>query len=124
MKFCTHCGKEIADEAVICLNCGCSVKKEGLFSAANNTVVTKQIVVEEAEPSLATWAKICGIVSFFVGWFVLGIIAIVFACASKDDTNGAMCPSARVGYICGIVSTVLSFLAFVLLVAFFTAMAL
>ena len=25
MKFCSHCGKEIMDEAVICVNCGCSV---------------------------------------------------------------------------------------------------
>ena len=24
MKFCTHCGKEIMDEAVICPGCGCS----------------------------------------------------------------------------------------------------
>ena len=24
MKFCTHCGKELMDEAVICPGCGCS----------------------------------------------------------------------------------------------------
>ncbi len=29
MKYCSHCGKEIMDEAIICVNCGCSV--------ANNT---------------------------------------------------------------------------------------
>ena len=28
MKFCQKCGKEIMDEAVICPNCGCAVKKE------------------------------------------------------------------------------------------------
>lgn len=31
MKFCSHCGKEIADEAVVCVGCGCStesVKKQ------------------------------------------------------------------------------------------------
>ena len=33
MKFCTHCGKEIMDAAVICPNCGCSTQ-------ANNTAVT------------------------------------------------------------------------------------
>lgn len=27
MKFCSHCGKEIVDEAVICPNCGCSVEE-------------------------------------------------------------------------------------------------
>ncbi len=25
MKYCTHCGAEIMDEAVICVHCGCSV---------------------------------------------------------------------------------------------------
>ena len=24
-KFCSHCGKEIHDDAVICVHCGCSV---------------------------------------------------------------------------------------------------
>ena len=26
MKFCSHCGKEIADEAVVCVGCGCSTE--------------------------------------------------------------------------------------------------
>lgn len=25
MKYCSHCGKEVLDEAVVCPNCGCSV---------------------------------------------------------------------------------------------------
>lgn len=25
MKYCTHCGKEIMDDAVICPHCGCAV---------------------------------------------------------------------------------------------------
>lgn len=29
MKFCSKCGKEIMDEAVICPNCGCSVTGAG-----------------------------------------------------------------------------------------------
>ena len=28
MKFCTHCGKEIMDETVICPNCGCNTSPE------------------------------------------------------------------------------------------------
>ena len=31
MKFCTKCGKELRDEAVVCTNCGCAV--EGSASA-------------------------------------------------------------------------------------------
>jgi hypothetical protein len=25
LKFCTHCGKEIHDQAVVCVHCGCAV---------------------------------------------------------------------------------------------------
>ncbi len=40
MKYCVHCGKELLDDAVICLQCGCSVENEktkgssGLLTAA------------------------------------------------------------------------------------------
>ena len=126
MKFCTYCGKEIADKAVICLNCGCSVQQRySAIHAAQPYSAPQQVYVqEETEPQLATWAKICGIVSFFVGWFALGITAIVLACMSKDETNGTMCPSAKVGYVCGIVSTVLTSILFVVIIAVITTLSL
>lgn len=27
MKYCSKCGKEIADEAIICIHCGCQVEE-------------------------------------------------------------------------------------------------
>ena len=68
--------------------------------------------------------KACGIVSFFIGWFALGITAIVLACMSKDETNGVMCSSAKVGYVCGIISTALTFVFFVVIVAVITSLSL
>ena len=124
MKFCTHCGKEIADEDVLCLGCGCKTQKENSFISSQVTIPPPQILIEETEPQLATWAKICGIVSFFIGWFALGITAIVLACMSKDETNGVMCSSAKVGYVCGIISTVLTFVFFVVIVAVITSLSL
>ncbi len=109
MKYCTHCGKEIVDEAVICLNCGCVTGQPNAY----NAVPTTKVIVEDREPQLAVWAKICGIVSFFFGWLALGITAIVLANISKEDTEGKMCSSAKVGYVCGIISTVLSSLVLV-----------
>lgn len=111
MRFCAHCGKQIADEAAICLNCGCKTQ------AGNNTVFSQQsqqVIIQDDEPQLAIWAKICGIVSFFTG-FIVGIVAIILACMSKDETNGVMCSSAKVGYVCGMISTVLS-VAFIVLI--------
>lgn len=33
MKYCTHCGEQIDDEAVFCVHCGKAVKSEGNYSA-------------------------------------------------------------------------------------------
>ncbi len=124
MKFCTYCGREIADEAVICLGCGCKTQRANPIVQPKTAAEPNAIIVDDQEPQLATWSKICGIVSFFIGWFALGITAIVLACMSKDETNGVMCSSAKVGYVCGIVSTALSFILFVTIVAVITSLSL
>lgn len=28
MKFCSHCGKEVRDDAVMCVHCGCSLEEK------------------------------------------------------------------------------------------------
>ena len=34
MKFCSHCGKELFDNAVVCTNCGCAVNSSSNLSNA------------------------------------------------------------------------------------------
>lgn len=98
MRYCSHCGNEVADEAVICLSCGC---KTGYIRTA---VKPTNVAVKDSEPGVATWSKICGILSFFIGWIILGVIAIILAEVSKKYTGGKLCSSAKTGYICGIIS--------------------
>lgn len=124
MRFCTYCGKEIVDEAVICLNCGCKTQSTKFYPSHQETSAQNHIILGDTEPQLAIWAKICGIVSFFIGWFALGITAIVLACMSKDETQGVMSSSAKVGYICGIISSSLSFVLFVVIIALITSFSL
>lgn len=57
MKFCSHCGKEIMDEAMICPHCGCSVSN-------GNQVKVNYITVKEAakkwgysEATIRKWCK-------------------------------------------------------------------
>ena len=38
MKYCTHCGKELLDEAVFCTGCGCSVET----APKKNTLVDEE----------------------------------------------------------------------------------
>ncbi len=63
MKYCSHCGKEIMDDAVICIHCGCSVyvgNKAGVPDAPNT------------------------------GWLVLGflfpLVGLIMYLANKDTT--------------------------------------
>lgn len=36
MKFCQKCGKEIADEAIICPGCGCAIAEEKKGNGGND----------------------------------------------------------------------------------------
>ena len=90
MKFCQKCGKEIMDEAVVCPNCGCAVKKEA--------EATKVVEV----PKQAKTASLLGILSILL-LAPLGIPAIILANKSKEKTGGVMCKQAKTGFICGII---------------------
>ena len=45
MKYCSHCGKEIADEAVICPGCGCEVSSKQTSSAQDHSALFTVIKV-------------------------------------------------------------------------------
>lgn len=64
MKFCTHCGKEIMDETVVCPGCGCAVATAPVLSAP----ATKS-------SGLATAAK----VFMILGTIIMGIYIIPLA---------------------------------------------
>ncbi len=40
MKYCTKCGKELVDEAVVCVHCGCNVANGGKAVDANDAPST------------------------------------------------------------------------------------
>lgn len=41
MKFCSHCGNELLDEAVVCPKCGCSVDNTYNIKKENNDINTE-----------------------------------------------------------------------------------
>lgn len=90
MKYCEKCGKEIMEEAVVCPNCGCSVKKK----AATPTAVEV--------PKQAKTASVLGVLSLLL-LAPLGIPAIILANKSKEKTGGVMCKQAKTGLVCGII---------------------
>ena len=38
MKYCSHCGRELLDEAVICPSCGCRVRSSSFMDAEDRKV--------------------------------------------------------------------------------------
>ena len=90
MKFCSKCGKELMNEAVICPGCGCSTN--------DVQEVTKNVIV----PKKAKTAQIFGILSILL-LAPFGIPAIILANQSKSETGGEMCKQAKSGFICGII---------------------
>ena len=60
MKFCSHCGKELLDDAVICIGCGCSVD-----GAANNPI-TKADEVDRGLCVLSAFVPLFGILYWII----------------------------------------------------------
>ena len=67
-KYCTNCGKEISDEAVICVHCGCSVD-----SASTTT--------KKDSNSKGWWC-----LGFFVSMFFTPIIGFILWLVLKDES--------------------------------------
>lgn len=90
MKFCSHCGKEIMDAAVVCPHCGCAVEpanNEPDVSSAGLNVLSLLIplvglilylVYHDKEPNKAkTIGKFALIgVGICVGLYILNVVLI------------------------------------------------
>lgn len=92
MKYCTHCGKELLDEAVICMGCGCAVDGYNK-KILNNQSVDGTTLLNTLSQRLNTngiiWLVI-GIlqilVGIFINWFLL-IVGVLNIISSVQDMN-------------------------------------
>lgn len=46
MKYCTHCGAEVHEEAVVCVKCGCSIEQKKAVVTTNKKDETMQTVIK------------------------------------------------------------------------------
>ena len=72
MKFCTKCGAELHDEAVICPKCGCAVSPA--YNALDNSISDKNWVTTFL---LCFFLGILGVHRFYVGRVGSGIAMIL-----------------------------------------------
>ncbi|MCH5334722.1 MAG: TM2 domain-containing protein [Alistipes sp.] len=72
--FCSHCGAEIHDNAIICVKCGCAV---------NNASVPKPVNPNKSEKSWTAAMLLClflggfGVHRFYVGKVGSGVIQLL-----------------------------------------------
>ena len=102
MKYCTHCGAELNDEAVVCVKCGCSVENKNVPAAQSNS-----------DGTAWTIAKIFLIFGCIVqGWMLLPlawclpITISIFNCRRDNrpvSTGLKVCALLFVNLIAGIV---------------------
>ena len=67
MKFCTHCGKEIFDEAFICPGCGCAVDGQNGQNSYNMPVDGSALLTK-----LSQRLNTNGII-----WLIIGVLQIL-----------------------------------------------
>lgn len=109
--FCSKCGKEIADEAVICTSCGCMVKNVNTKAVSPAPAKT----TTEKSPKVSL---ILGIVGIVTAWLIAivghitSIIGIVFGIKEYKET-GKMTGLVLsiVGEVCSIFSSIIGAVA-------------
>lgn len=90
MKYCTHCGKELLDETVICVGCGCAVSRENT-QTTNKQSVNGTVLLNTLSQRLNTngiiWLAI-GILQIlggiFINWFLLIVGALNIISSIQD----------------------------------------
>lgn len=88
MKFCTHCGKEVMDDAVICPNCGCSVQYDENpqgGAAPQNTAPQPQYRAPAPVDSYSTLSIVGLVLSFFMP--LVGLIVSIMAHNEAKNTG-------------------------------------
>ena len=109
MKYCSHCGAEVSDEAVICMKCGCAIKSapKPANQEASNLQDTKS-------NSLMVAAIVLGIVGIVVSWVfalighIASIVAIVLGIvALKKIGKPTGLILGIIGELCSIISSVI-----------------
>lgn len=77
MKYCSKCGKELMDEAVVCVGCGCPVQGQPKVQTAS---------LDDTVKGAATTNLIAGIVlalGAFCAWFVNVWIGVVLCLVAE-----------------------------------------
>ena len=78
MKYCTKCGNELMDEAVICPKCGCMVEGANLNNVPKQNEADENLFTSGNTPTPQDTTKTSNYVTVIKVFLVLGCIAIYY----------------------------------------------
>lgn len=91
MRFCSHCGAEVNENAVVCVNCGCSLSDQTRNVSKNDEISVGLIILSIFIPlfGIIYWpvkhkdtpkrASACGIAAL-ISWgvyFIFGLLLFI-----------------------------------------------
>ena len=82
MKYCSHCGAELLDEAIVCPKCGCACKENS------------SRIINSGEDKPETWMKV---LAFFIP--IAGLILFLVWMDEKPITSKACGKFALFGFL-------------------------
>lgn len=76
MKYCTHCGKELFDEAVICIGCGCMTDDQTTKTKLVNSTTLLNTLSQRININGIIWL-IIGILQICLGFFINWVLIVI-----------------------------------------------
>jgi uncharacterized membrane protein YvbJ len=107
MKYCSHCGKELLDEAVVCPNCGCPVEN---YQQQNQTY-------NQQTYQSYSGLSIVGLIFSFISPLIGLILSIVANNIAKNEFDQKSAGLAKTGIIISAVLMAIEFVIAIIVVA-------
>ena len=108
MAFCSKCGKEVRDDAEICIHCGCRIKSEPIISSSDSKNAVRfcltfllgfigSFIINHTDLKPVGWkSRTCAY--YFLGIITFGIYSLVASICNFTFNAGK---SSNIGYFMG-----------------------
>lgn len=111
MKYCSHCGQEVMDEAVVCVHCGASLETNSTQNQSNYNQGNQS--TQAFQPQKTNGLCIAGfIISFFSGLIglILSIVGLVQVNKNPNEKGRGLGIAGiilgAIGLVCQIIAIV------------------
>lgn len=115
--YCSVCGKEVMDEAVICPSCGCRINNNTMEHNVNLNIGRQYNPYKTN--TYAIWSLILACSSFVFGWIITAVVAIILGQSAKTqiiERNEQGKNLAEAGIIIGWINVGLSIFAILIII--------